>query len=130
MTKSSYPKQEFLEYFGKTKDGCLPFQNNTINPADFSRKKLIGNKYPLDSEFLSGHTKLCTFSKSKKGLVFKDNKTPGPTAYQVNTADKIVNKSHPKVVFAKTKKTFYADELPRTQTPGPIYTYKKSVLST
>jgi hypothetical protein len=96
---------------------------------EYSKRKLIGYKYPLDSEFGIGNTKFCSFSKSKKNFSYPKNDNPAPNAYQINQAEKHIRRKEPGVVFGKKKKKFYGDELPRTETPGPIYTYKKSILS-
>ena len=123
-----YPSKDFLNCFiKKSSSQKLPLKYSS--PLDYSERKLIGQKYPLDSEFLSGPSKMCSFNKSKKGLLFKSNDNPAPNAYKISSADQLTKKSHPKVIFNKEKKKYFGDEVPRTETPGPIYTYKKSVLS-
>lgn len=94
-----------------------------------SRRKLIGYKYPLDSEFGVNMSKFCTFPKSKKEFKHPTNENPAPNAYHVERADRQMLRREPGVIFGKQKKKFYGDQIPRTRTPGPIYTYKKSVLS-
>jgi hypothetical protein len=96
---------------------------------EYSRRKLIGYKYPLDSEFGVTSSKFSTFSKAKKEFSYPKNDNPAPNAYQVQRGVNFLSKKQPGVIFSKKKKTFYRDELPRTETPGPIYTYKKSLLS-
>lgn len=100
-----------------------------LSPMENSRRKLIGYKYPLDSEFGVKLAKFCTFAKSKKEFKHPRNDNPAPNAYRVERADQHLKRREPGVVFGKQKKKFYGDEIPRTLTPGPIYTYKKSVLS-
>ena len=96
---------------------------------EYSKRKLIGYKYPLDSEFGVSSSKFSTFTKSKKEFTYRSNNNPAPNAYNTDNAFRLLKKKVPGVVFGKKKKTFYGDEIPRTETPGPIYTYKKSVLS-
>lgn len=99
------------------------------SPLEYSKRKLIGYKYPLDSEFGVNSSKFATFTKAKKEFSYRKNENPAPNAYNIENSFKLLNKKQPGVVFGKKKKTFYGDEIPRTETPGPIYTYKKSVLS-
>lgn len=129
---AQYPSEKFLNCFlKKSTSSKLPLDGLPCqaSPLEYSRRKLIGYKYPLDSEFGIQSSKFATFSRAKKEFSYPKNENPAPNAYEIEKGYRLIQKKQPGVVFSKKKKTFYRDELPRTETPGPIYTYKKSMLS-
>lgn len=69
------------------------------------------------------------FAKQKKNFRWMTNESPGPAVYSIQHSINYL-KPEPKLgSFPKTKKKYWLNQQPKTDTPGPIYKPSKHFLS-